>query len=145
MTGVAFAKPRVIEFAPHGDDSTGFLTLAELKRDIPFEVRRVFWTYGTPPDVTRGRHAHHRTETVLVAVSGRIIVSTELPGGELDQFMLDSPDRGLYLPPLCWRSMRYTAMAVQVAFESNDYSIDDYIRSLDDFRAMSCPSARETC
>ncbi len=139
------ARPKVIEFAPIGDASTGILTLAELRRDIPFEVRRVFWTYGTPSDVTRGRHAHHRTETVLVAVSGKIIVSTELPGGQLEKFTLDSPDRGLYLPPLCWRSMTYTVSAVQVAFESNDYSDEDYIRSLDDFRAMRDPSARERC
>lgn len=143
MTAVDLAKPRLIEFTRIGDGSTGILTLAELQRDIPFEVMRVFWTYATPPDVTRGRHAHHRTETVLVAVSGKIIVSTELSDGERNQFTLDSPDRGLYLPPPCWRSMRYTASAVQVAFESNEYSHEDYIRSLDDFRAIGDLSARE--
>ena len=36
------SKPRVIEFAPIGDIATGFLTVAELQRDLPFEVRRVF-------------------------------------------------------------------------------------------------------
>jgi len=143
MTAVDLARPRVIEFRPFGDASTGILTVAALQRDIPFAVRRVFWTYGTPPDVTRGRHAHHRTESVLVAVSGTVIVSTELPGGELEEFTLDSPHRGLYLPPLCWRTMRYTASAVQVAFESEDYSDEDYIRSLDHFRAMGDRSARE--
>jgi len=145
VTGVDLARPRVIEFPSIGDASTGILTVAALYRDIPFAVRRVFWTYGTPPDVTRGRHAHYRTETVLVAVSGKIIVSTEFPGGELEKFTLDSPARGLYLPPLCWRTMRYTASAVQVTFESEDYSDEDYIRSLDDFRAMRSPSARERC
>ena len=93
---VDLARPQVIEFAPIGDASTGILTVAELQRDIPFEVRRVFWTYGTPPDVTRGRHAHYRTETVLVAVSGKIVVSTELVGGALVEFVLDTPSRGLY-------------------------------------------------
>ena len=137
------ARPRVIEFPSFGDASTGILTLADLQRDIPFEVRRVFWTYGTPPNVTRGRHAHYRTETLIVAVSGRIVVSTELPGSELEEFILDSPDRGLYLPPLCWHTMRYTDSAVQVAFESNEYLNEDYIRSLDDFHAMGDPSVRE--
>jgi hypothetical protein len=140
---VDLARPRVIEFPQFGDASTGILTVAALQRVMPFAVTRVFWTYGTPPDVTRGRHAHYRTETVLVAVSGRIVVSTELPGGELEEFTLDSPDRGVYLPPLCWRTMRYTDSAVQVAFESNDYINEDYIRSLDDFRAMGDPSVRE--
>jgi len=134
------SKPRVIEFVPIGNASTGFLTVAELQRDIPIEVRRVFWTYGTPPDVTRGGHAHYRTETVLVAVSGRIVVSTELVDGASLEFVLDTPSRGLYLPPLCWRTMKYTASAVQIAFESTDYSEEDYIFSMDEFRGMKNPS-----
>jgi hypothetical protein len=138
---VDFAStPRVIELAPIGDASTGFLTVAELQRDIPFEVRRVFWTYGTPPDVTRGGHAHYRTRTVLVAVSGKIVVSTELVDGASLEFVLDTPSRGLYLPPLCWRTMKYTASAVQIAFESTDYSEEDYIFSMDEFRGMKNPS-----
>ena len=95
------SKPRVIEFVPIGDIATGFLTVAALQRDLSFKVKRVFWTYGTPPDVTRGGHAHYRTETVLVAVSGRIVVSTELVGGALVEFVLETPSRGLYLPPRC--------------------------------------------
>jgi hypothetical protein len=138
---VDFAStPRVIELASIGDASTGFLTVAELQRDIPFEVRRVFWTYGTPPDVTRGGHAHYRTRTVLVAVSGKIVVSTELVDGASLEFVLDTPSRGLYLPPLCWRTMKYTASAVQIAFESTDYSEEDYIFSMDEFRGMKNPS-----
>ena len=137
------SKPRVIEFAPIGDIATGFLTVAELQRDIPFEVRRVFWTYGTPPDVTRGGHAHYRTRTVLVAVSGKIVVSTELVGGAPLEFVLDTPSRGLYLPPLCWRTMKYAASAVQIAFESTEYSKEDYIFSLEDFRAMGNPPGRD--
>ncbi len=140
MISVDLSRPGVIEFVPIGDASIGFLTVAALQRDIPYEVRRVFWTYGTPPDVTRGGHAHYRTNTVLVAVSGKIVVSTELVGGASEEFVLDTPCRGLYLPPLCWRTMKYTASAVQIAFESTDYSAEDYIRSLDDFRGMRNPS-----
>jgi hypothetical protein len=141
---VNLAKPRIIEFSSFGDPSTGILTVAALERDIPYAVRRVFWTYGTPSDVIRGHHAHHRTETVLVAISGTIVVSTELPDGECEEFTLDSPKLGLYLPPLCWRTMRYMDSAVQVAIESTDYSEDDYIRRLDDFRTMTAPLARGT-
>jgi len=137
------SKPRVIEFVPIGNVSTGFLTVAALQRDMPFKVRRVFWTYGTPPDVIRGGHAHYRTETVLVAVSGKIVVSTELVGGAPVEFVLDTPSRGLYLPPLCWRTMKYTASAVQIAFESTDYSEEDYIFSMNDFRAMRNPPGED--
>jgi len=143
VTAVNSARPHLIEFPQFGDLSTGFLTLAVLQTDIPFAVRRVYWTCGTPPGVTRGRHAHYRTETVLVALSGRIIVSTEVPGGDLEEFTLDSPDTGLFLPPLCWRTMRYTESAVQLAFASNEYTDEDYICSLDDFRVMGDLSGTE--
>jgi hypothetical protein len=135
--------PRLIGFSSFGDTSAGVLTVAHLTRDIPFDVRRVFWTYGTPTDRTRGGHAHYVTEAVLVAVSGGITVSTELPGGDQGEFVLDSPAYGLYLPPLCWRTMRYSASAVQVTFESHDYVEEDYIHRLDDLRGMVDEASRK--
>ena len=127
-------RPRLIELPSFGGLSTGRLTLATLEQDIGFEVKRVFWTTDTPAGVTRGNHAHLRTMTVLAAVAGRIEVTTELPTGERQGFVLDRPDRALYLPPQCWRTMRYSDGAVQIALESHDYSEDDYILSLEDFR-----------
>jgi hypothetical protein len=76
---------------------------------------------------------------VLVAVSGEIEVRTEVPGGGSAAFTLDRPDRGLYLPPLCWRVMSYSPAAVQLAFASTPYAAEDYIRSYDAFRALSEP------
>ena len=133
-------KPRLIEFASFGDASTGVLTLAELTNDIPFPVRRVFWTCGTPPDVTRGHHAHRRTQTLLLAVSGRIEVATEMMSGRLEDFLLDRPEVGLFLPRMCWRTMKYTGGAVQLAFESEEYLPNDYIRSLEEFRSLRSQS-----
>lgn len=139
----ASSRPLLIGFSSFGDTAAGILTVAHLVRDIPFEVRRVFWTYGTPADHARGGHAHYSTEAVLVAVSGEITVATELPDGERKVFVLDSPGRGLYIPPLCWRTMSYTANAVQVAFESNDFSEEDYIHRLDDLRGMLGKAGRK--
>lgn len=132
----AVDEPRLFELSSFGESSTGRLTLATLEKDIPFEVRRVFWTYGTPPGVIRGHHAHYRTETVLAAVSGTIVVTTELPGDRRREFVLDGPQHALYLPPRCWRTMSYSAGAVQIAFESLDHIEEDYIRSLEDFRRL---------
>lgn len=134
--------PRLIDLRTFGEASSGLLTLAALANDIPFEVERVFWTYDTPPGVTRGNHAHRRTKTVLVAVTGIIVVSTELPSGECRDFTLDEPTRALYLPPLCWRTMTYTSSAVQIAFESHDYSEKDYITSLEDLRRIGIENGR---
>jgi len=133
---VPVARPRRLELERIGDPSIGYLTVQSLARGFPFEVRRVFWTFTTPPDVTRGRHAHHETEMVLLALSGEIKVSTELPDELPELFMLESPNEGLYLPPLCWRTMSYSPGAVQLVFASTEYSADDYIRDYDEFRRM---------
>jgi dTDP-4-dehydrorhamnose 3,5-epimerase-like enzyme len=136
MSVIGTNRPRLIEFASFGDASTGILTLAELAKDIPFEVERVFWTHVTPPDVIRGGHAHRRTQTVLLAVSGSIEVTTEMLSGRSETFVLDRADMGLHLPRLCWHTMKYSEQAVQLAFESEEYLPDDYIRSLEEFRSL---------
>jgi hypothetical protein len=128
--------PRLVEFSAIGDSSIGHISVAEAQRDLPFTIRRVFWTFGTPEHVSRGRHAHRRTELVLVAAAGRIVVFTELPDGETARYTLDTPKQGLYLPPSCWRTMTYTPATVQLALASTDYDPDDYIRDYDDFRRL---------
>lgn len=128
--------PRLLEFSAIGDPSIGYLSIAAVEAEIPFPIQRVFWTYDTPEHVTRGRHAHHATETVLVAVVGRIVVFTEMPNGDTAQFILDTPQLGVYLPPDCWRTMTYGTGSVQMALASTDYAAEDYIRSYDEFRQV---------
>ena len=132
-------SPYLLEFSAIGDADEGFISVAEWQTDIPFDVKRIFWTYDTPENVTRGRHAHHRSEIVLVAASGRIVVTTELVDGATDEFVLDRPTRGVYLPPRCWRIMSYSPSTVQLAFVSTRYSPDDYIRDHDAFRRHHKP------
>ena len=132
-----FEPPRLIDLGAIGDPEEGYITVAALRSQIPFEVRRAFWTYETPANIVRGRHAHHHSEMVLIAVSGTIRVTTETVDGETGEFVLDTPARGLYIPPMCWRTMTYTESAVQLVFTSTEYSADDYIRSYDEFRGQT--------
>jgi len=83
--------PHIIDFNQIGDSAIGFISVAESQRKVPFEIKRVFWTYYTPQNVTRGRHAHYVTEQVLIAVAGTIKVSVEIPGAEKLEYLLDSP------------------------------------------------------
>ena len=129
-------QPYIIHFAQHGDTDIGYISVAETLGTMPFEVKRIFWTYATPESIVRGRHAHHTTEQVLVAVAGRIVVLTELPTGELQTFVLDQPNLGLYIPPTCWHTMQYSQSAVQVVLASTNYNEEDYISSYNDFRAL---------
>ena len=129
-------KPHIINFRQIGESGIGYISVAEMSKDIPFEIRRVFWTYFTPQSVTRGRHAHHQTEQVLVAAAGKIIVSTEDVSGGKAEFVLDSPTMGLYLPPNCWHVMQYSHNAVQLALASTPFEEKDYIRDYEEFKKL---------
>ncbi len=133
----AYDKPTLLNFPTNGEPGIGYLTVATTGFDVPFEVRRVFWTYFTPHEVTRGRHAHHRTEMVIIAVHGRIQLSAELLSGEKFEFSLEKPTQGLYLPPLCWHVMEYSHDAVQLVLASSEFAASDYIRSYKAFRDCS--------
>lgn len=129
---VDLSKPFIIQFPKIGDSSLGYISLAE-KENLPFIPKRIYWTYFTPEDVERGGHSHYDLQQILVAVAGKIIVNTELKSGEKQEFILDSPSIGLFIPEMCWRTMRYTHNAVQMCIANNEYQVSDYIRDYEDF------------
>lgn len=129
-------SPRLLTFPGIGAADMGFISVVE-NPTVPFAVQRVFWTYQTPESIVRGRHAHHRTEHVLVAIAGRIVVLTEMPNQELQTFVLDRPDVGVYIPPYCWHTMQYSVGAVQLTLASTTYQEADYIREYPEFRRIS--------
>ncbi|HEX8429511.1 FdtA/QdtA family cupin domain-containing protein [Hymenobacter sp.] len=128
--------PYLIEFPKVGASDIGFISIAEYPKQIPFDVKRVFWTYYTPESVLRGRHAHHLTEQVLVAVAGRIIVTAEQADGTVELFRLEDPYMGLYIPPNVWHTMQYSHSAVQLVLASTLYDEQDYIRQHEQFRQI---------
>ena len=126
--------PYLIHFPKLGAPEIGYISVVEqLQELVPFEVKRVFWTYYTPESIVRGRHAHHATEQLLIAVAGRIIVTTELADGTLQTFRLEDPHVGLYVPPHAWHTMQYSHSSVQLVLASIPYQESDYIRRHDDF------------
>ncbi|MCB2408516.1 sugar 3,4-ketoisomerase [Hymenobacter lucidus] len=126
-------KPHLIEFPKLGAPDIGYISVEEVQGLVPFPIERIFWTYFTPESIVRGRHAHHATEQILIAVAGRIIVTTEMPDGELMTFVLESPHVGLYVPPNAWHTMQYSHTAVQLVFASTRYNEEDYIRKRENF------------
>jgi len=122
------SQPYLLQFKSIGEPSIGYISVAEEIADIPFEIKRTYWTYFTPQSVLRGGHANIDKELVLIAVSGSIKVTTETRDGSRKEFVLDHPSQGLFIPKLCWHSMQYSHTAVQVVVASNLYSEEDYIR-----------------
>ncbi|MDQ0477904.1 MULTISPECIES: FdtA/QdtA family cupin domain-containing protein [Chryseobacterium] len=122
-----YSRPFLLEFPKVGNPSLGFISIAE-KEDLPFVPKRIYWTYYTPEDVERGGHSHFDLQQILLAVAGKIEVTTELLNGEKLHFVLDRPNMGLFIPKMCWRTMKYTHNAVQICIASNEYDEKDYIR-----------------
>ncbi|RNI32195.1 WxcM-like domain-containing protein [Hanamia caeni] len=127
------SNPYLIEFSSKGSLEIGYISILQGQDEIPFKIKRVFWAYYTPDSVVRGRHAHHETEMVLIAVAGRIILTTEMPGEKPEVFILEKPTHGVYMPKLCWHTMQYSHNAVQVVLVSTIYNERDYIRDYEEF------------
>ena len=126
--------PRFIYFPSHGASNVGFITVAEAGTSLPFEVKRVYWTYYTPNNIERGGHAHHQLYQLLTAVSGIIDITTESRNGRQETFILNSPDKGLLLPPPYWHTMRFSHNAVLLSLANMPYEEADYIRDYELFK-----------
>ena len=126
--------PHIISFQHTGSSEYGFLDIAEVDKNIPFEIKRVFWTHSVPNGVKRGYHAHKKTKQILIAIEGSITVTTELPDGTIKVFELKNSTQGIYLPPHVWHVMEYQDNAVQIVFCSELFTETDYLRSYIDYK-----------
>jgi len=129
MTG-----PHLITLNKIGSPELGYITIAEEQKNIPFDIKRVYWTYYTPQDVSRGGHAHKNLQQIIVAVSGTITFNTEDKNGKKEAFILDTPNTGLYIPKLVWRDIKFSHSAVLLCLASELYDEDDYFRNYQDFK-----------
>jgi mannose-6-phosphate isomerase-like protein (cupin superfamily) len=128
--------PHLINFPKLGEPGIGYISVAQQEQLVPFEVKRVFWTYYTPESIVRGRHAHYITEQVIIAAAGRITVTTERADGAIQSFRLEYPNEGLYVPPHVWHTMQYSHSAVQLVLASSVYNEEDYIRDYERFKQV---------
>ncbi|WP_444994321.1 sugar 3,4-ketoisomerase [Aliikangiella sp. IMCC44359] len=109
-----------------GDDR-GHLIAIEGARDIPFNIERVFYIYGTDPQLPRGQHAHYETKQYLIAVNGQCKVTLE--NGNLSKtFLLDHPSKGLLQDAMIWGTMHdFSKDCVLLVFADRIYDAKDYI------------------
>jgi hypothetical protein len=127
--------PYLITFPKIGDELNGFISVSE-KHNLPFKPKRIYWTYYTPWNLIRGNHAHHKLEQILIAVSGKIELNIELLNGEKYNFILESPNLGVFIPRMSWRTMKYFENTVQLCIASMEYSESDYVRDYHEFKSL---------
>ncbi|HEX5732534.1 MAG TPA: WxcM-like domain-containing protein [Blastocatellia bacterium] len=114
-------------------DLRGCLSFGQYDAHLPFAPQRYFIIFNVPSKEVRGEHAHRRLHQFLICVKGSCSVVVD-DGNTRSELMLDSPDMGLYVPPMIWTTQyKYSQDAVQLVLASDAYDPDDYIRDYDEF------------
>ena len=122
-------------FQQHGDERGQLVALEEFK-DIPFEIKRVYYMYDTGEGVHRGFHAHRKLEQILICIHGSCKVLLD-NGEEKKVISLEKPYEGLYISNDMWREMfDFSPDAVLMVLASELYDESDYIRDYDEFIKM---------
>jgi dTDP-4-dehydrorhamnose 3,5-epimerase-like enzyme len=124
-----------VEFPSLGDDR-GSLVALEGNETIPFDIKRVYYIFGTQKDVTRGLHAHLTLKQVMVCISGSCEILLD-DGKNRESVWLDCPNKGLLVEGLVWREMnKFSSDCVLLVIASERYDESDYIRDYKDFKEI---------
>ena len=115
-------------------DERGSLVAIECIKNIPFDIKRVYYIFGTKEDVLRGFHAHKNLKQVAVCIRGscRFVLDN---GKKRQEILLDSPTTGLLIEDLIWREMfNFSADCILLVLASKYYDELDYIRDYENFK-----------
>lgn len=125
-------KVEIIQLEEHGDER-GMLIALEQMKNIPFEIKRVYYMFDTVQGVRRGFHAHKCLKQLLVCVKGSCKILLD-DGNEKEEVLLNEPNKGLIIESNMWREMfDFTEDAVLMVLASELYDESDYIRNYDEF------------
>lgn len=122
----------IINF-PINKSRSGNLTAIHSNREIPFEIKRIFYLYDIPGGESRGAHAHKTCHQLLIAASGSFEVL--LDDGRIKRHVqLNRSYCGLHIPPMIWASeINFSSGAICLVLTSELYSEEDYIRNYDNY------------
>jgi len=131
---MSFENCRIIEL-PKISDPRGNLTFIEGVRHIPFDIRRVYYTYDVPGGTYRGGHAHKALQEFIIAMSGSFDVTLD-DGNKKKKFHLNRSYQGLYVDPMMWRELdNFSSGSVCMVLASNIFEEADYYRDYNEYLA----------
>ena len=132
VQGVPARISGYVNIKPFETESLQFAD-GEFEQHIPFAVKRYFMVFDVPNKETRGEHAHRACHQFLICVRGSCAVLAD-DGINRTEVLLDSTDKGIYLPPMVWGvQYKYSADALLLVFASHHYDAADYIRNYSEF------------
>lgn len=126
------SKYKILEFPELGDER-GNLVVIEGGIQIPFDIKRIFYIYGSDDTVVRGQHANRQSEFVLINVSGTSKVRVD-DGYEERIIELNKPKMGIYLDKMVWKDMYdFSPDSVLIVLANTHYDGNEYIRDYDEY------------
>jgi hypothetical protein len=119
---------------PKIQNKEGNITVLENLKDIPFEVRRIYYLYDVPMGAERGGHGHYSLEQFVIAASGSF--SFVLNDGENQkEVYLNDPSRALHIKPGIWREIKdFSSGSICLVLASEVYNENDYIRDYTNYK-----------
>lgn len=119
---------RLLQFSQNGD-ARGHMVVVEGLQHVPFEIKRIFYSYGAERNAVRGKHSNRKSEFVMVCVAGSCKILVKDGKGNEEEYCLDKPNVGLYLPKLVWKEMYdFSEDCVLLVLSSEHYDSEEYIR-----------------
>lgn len=118
-------------------DPRGNLTFIQYPNQIPFQIKRVFWTYDVPGGEKRGGHAYKSQNEVIVALSGSFDVVNTLPDGTQQTVSLNRSYNAILLPALSWRHLdNFSTNAICLHLSDEEFDPSDYLRDFEEFKTL---------
>ena len=129
-------EPRIID-APVFSSNYGDLSVIDKTTGLPFEMKRIFYVYNNPLGSRRGDHAHKKLKEFIWCLTGKIQVFNISLQGAKSSFILDKPDKGLYIPENTWSyQVNLSEGSIYCVLASDVYMEEDYIRKFDEFEKL---------
>ena len=122
-------------YLPKVSNRAGNITSIENDKDVPFNVKRVFYLYDIPGGNSRGAHAHKHCHQLLIAASGSFEILLD-DGRSQRSIHLNRPYIGLHIPPRIWASeINFSSGSICLVLASHEYEESEYIRSYSEYKA----------
>lgn len=127
--------PYIIDL-PKVCDPRGNLSIIEGTKDIPFDIKRIYWIYDVPGGRYRNGHAFRQQEEFIVALAGSFDVVVN-DGKEEKRYHMARSYYGLYIPPMTWREIdNFSTNSVVYVLSSEKYDAGDYIEDFEEFKRL---------